>query len=709
MKKFNFSKKHKNNNLVLNNKEHSKNEIRNKNSRKEKLKTRVSNIEIKPKFLVIGLVAIITLISLIYFIFLKYSPVMNFKYEGYGISGKEITENLLGASSSSENSQDSNLVEGKNVNLAKIEEQGTIFKKLNSYFIGNKKKTEIDLNYPIYINDKNTIYNLSQGITLISKNFEQVAGYPNISITDGKVYNGNSLERADSKEYIFAKTEEGIYINLKEIKIETTANEYVLPVNSLIVFEENGIRYYSIQNNILVFNEIKDVDYNSQVIIKNVESNTVDTNSQKTENANKVDNEYNYEELLTRLGIIENAKDTVEKEEIIEEDTSDDKREDKAEKDENKPNAPQDPKPENNEQTNAEYIKPEVTVEDFKAEVYTAKSNLTIKDPKARIIEAPTFEIYKDGKIYLRRVFKNSGEIQITGLVPETEYEIIGKYIYLNAENKKVENTFYKGTIKTKGYEALGTIELSKEKGEIYSNKIQIKNVKIISDLQNEAIKGINQIELETGNIKTVLKNNKVNELLEGKEVTIESSEGLKSNTKIEYAIKFYDKNGKELKVENNKGKTRTSKQEPKVTVKIKEQDIVSVTLGVKLTNKDNVKLENYKYIITRPNGEKLKEERLSEHEKEIKLEDLDQNQYYKIKVYADYDLGDNKGIQKDVEIGNLVFATKPISTLGSLEMIVENKELTSQNAKISYKIDEDKTDKRLIQILNELTIKIVE
>ena len=692
MKKGNFNKKHKNDNLANN---------------KKKIFNKVNKIEIKPQFLVIGLVAIITLISLIYFIFLKYSPVMNFKYEGYGVSGKQITENLLGAgnkdTSKESGLQNSNLSgnEEKNVSLAKIEEQGTIFKKLNSYFIGNKEKTEIDLNYPIYINDKNTIYNLNQDITLISKNFEQIAGYPNISITDGKVYNGNSLERADSKEYIFAKTEEGIYINLKEIKIGTTANEYVLPVNSLIVFEEDVIRYYSVQNNILMFNEIKDVDYNSQIIIKNIEE-ALDQNSQK------VDKEYNYEELLTHLGIIENAKDDVEKEEIIEEDTIDDKQENNTES-ETEPTAPQDQKPENNEQTNAEYIKPEVTVEDFKAEVYTAKSNLNIKDQKARIIEAPTFEIYKDGKIYLRRVFKNSGEIQITGLVPETEYEIIGKYIYLNAENKKVENTFYKGTIKTKGYEALGTIELSKEEGEIYSNKIQIKNVKIISDLQNEAIKGINQIELETGNIKTVLKNNKVNELLEGKEVTIESSEGLKSNTKIEYVIKFYDKNGKELKVENNKGTTRTSKQEPKVTVKIKEQDIVSVTLGLKLTNKDNVKLENYKYIITRPNGEKLKEERLSEHEKEIKLEDLDQNQYYKIKVYADYDLGDNKGIQKDVEIGNLVFATKPISTLGSLEMIVENKELTSKNAKISYKIDEDKTDKRLIQILNELTIKIVE
>ena len=720
MKKFNKSNKEKNI-KIKQNKDKGEKSRNNKNIKQisKNLKAKINKIEIKPQFLIIGLVAIITLISLIYFIFLKYSPIMNFKYEGYGVSGKQITENLLGAgnknTSNESDSQNSGLIDNidnndKSIELAKIEEQGTIFKKLNSYFIGNKEKTEIDLNYPIYINDKNTIYNLNQDITLISKNFEQIAGYPNISITDGKVYNGNSLERADSKEYIFAKTTEGIYINLKEIKIETTANEYVLPVNSLIVFEENGIRYYSIQNNILVFNEIKDVDYNSHAIIKNVEGDVVDTNAQNKqnkENANKVDKQYNYEELLTHLGVIESAKNDVEKEEIIEEDTSDDKKENNTEN-ETDPSVPQDQQ-QAEEQINAEYIKPEVTVEDFKAEVYTAKSMLTIKDPKARIIEAPTFEIYKDKKIYLRRVFKNSGEIQITGLVPETEYEIIGKYIYLNAENKKIENTFYKGTIKTKGYEALGTIELSKEEGEIYSNKIQIKNVKIISDLQNEAIKGINQIELETGKIRTVLKNGQVNDLLQGKEVTIESSEGLQSNKNIEYAIKFYDKNGIELNISNNLGKTKTSKQKPTVKITTKSQDIVSVTLGIRLTNKDNVNLENYKYIITRPNGEKLKEEKLAEDEKEIKLEDLDQNQYYKIAVYADYDLGNNKGMQQIEELGNLVFATKPISTLGSLELKMENKELTSTSTKLDYKIDEERTDKRLIQILNGLRIKIKE
>jgi len=722
MKKGNFNKKYKKNNLGLNNKEHSKNEISNKKSRKEKLKTRVSNIEIKPQFLVIGLVVIITLISLIYFIFLKYSPVMNFKYEGYGISGKEITENLLGTgnkdTSKESDSQNSDLSDNdaKNMGLAKIEEQGTIFKKLNSYFIGNKEKTEIDLSYPIYINDKNTIYNLSRGIVLISKNFEQVAGYPNISITDGKVYNGNSLERADSKEYIFAKTEEGIYINLKEIKIETTANEYVLPVNSLIVFEEDVIRYYSVQSNILVFNEINDIDYNSQIFIKNVEENNWDTDIQKNE-TNKVDKQYNYEELLTRLGIIENAKNDVEKEEIQKEDSTNNKEQNKekeekptTQENETTPNNQGEQQPESNEQTNqnAEYIKPEVTVEDFKAEVYTAKSNLNIKDPKARIVEAPTFEIYKDEKIYLRRTYTNSGEIIVTGLDADTEYEIVGKYIYKNEEDKKIENTFYKGKLKTKGYEALGIIELAKEEGEIYNNKIQIKNVKITSDLQNEVIKGIDTVELQTGSIKTVLKNNKVNELIAGKEITIESSEGLKSNTKIEYEIKFYDKKGKELKVKNNEGKTRTSKQEPKVTVKIKEQDIVSVTLGLKLANKDNLKLENYKYIVRKPNGEIEKEEKLAQTQKEIKLDDLESNQYYNLKIYADYDLNDNKGKQEQVEIGDLVFATQPLSTLGSVELTVEGKDITTEKATLTYKINEERTDKRLIQILNSIKVELI-
>ena len=639
----------------------------------------------KPMYFAIGLLVVLLIIGIIFFIFLKYSPIMNFKYEGYAISGKEITENLLESGDSENNATNSNV--NKNIELIKIEEQGTIFKKLNDYFVGSKEKKEINLNYPIYINNNSAIYNLAESSTLISKDFEEIAGYPNLSIAQGKVYDGNNLERADGKEYIFVKTADEIYINLVEIKIKTTANKYIIPVNSIIAFTENSIRYYSIKNNILVFDEINDVDSNS--------------------NVQMVENSYTYEELLTRLGILQKQSTNTENNDtqtnIIKEDNTTSNTE------ENEVEQEQSTEKNTNDEQQAQngYIKPEVSVEDFTAEVYTAKSVLTIKDSAGRIVEAPTFEIYKDGKIYLRRTYTNSGNITVTGLVPETEYEIIGKFIYLNENGQKVENTFYEGSFTTKGYEELGSIEITKENGEIYSNKIQLTKVKITSDLNAEVIKGINQVEIETGEIRTVLKNNQVNALLSGEEITIESSEGLKSNSNINYAIKFYDKNGIELKVTNNTGETRTSKEAPVAKISIKEQDIVSVTLKLSLTNKDNVKLENYKYVVTRPNGEVVQEKRLSENEKELLLEDLDQNQYYKISIYADYDLNDNKGKQENVEIGNLVFATQPISTLGSLELTVDNKELTSTTSTISYKIDEDRTDKRLIQILNELTINI--
>ena len=649
----------------------------------KKAKNRISNSKIvkNPIFLSIGLIVVIILIALIYFIFLKYSPIMNFKYGGYAISGKDITKNLLGSSEDS--------TTNKNIELTKIEEQGTIFKKLNDYFVGSKEKTEINLNYPIYINNNSAIYNLAESSTLISKDFEEIAGYPNLSISEGKVYDGNNLERADAKEYIFVKTSDEIYINLYEIKINTTANEYTIPVNSILAFTENSIRYYTVNNNVLVFNQINDVDSNSNVQMGG--------------------NNYTYEDLLIKLRLLQKQVTNTENNEsqtnIIKEDTTNSKTEEKQDNEVEQEKIEETETPQEENQNG--YIKPEVSVEDFTAEVYTAKSTLTIKDSAGRIVEAPTFEIYKDGKIYLRRTFNKSGAIQITGLVPETEYKIVGKYVYLNENGQKVENTFYEGTFTTKGYDELGSIDIQKENGEIYSNKIQLTKVKITSDINAEVIKGISQVEIVAGDIRTVLKNNQVNELVQGKEITIESSEGLKSDSKINYIIKFYDRNGIELKVNNNTGETRTSKEAPVARVSIKEQDIVSVTLRLNLTNKDNVELENYKYIVTRTNGEKVKEEKLAENEKEILLNDLDQNQYYKIGIYADYDLNDNRGKQENVEIGNLVFATQPISTLGSLELTVENKELTSTTSTISYKIDEDRTDKRLIQILNELTINI--
>ena len=164
-----------------------------------KNKTRTNNKTInKPIYFVIGLLIVILIAFSVYYIFLKYQPVLNFKYEGYAVTGKEITENLLGEVANAESN--------RNITLAKIEEQGTKIKKLNDYFIGNEantQKTEINLNYPIYINGNSTMYNLSANSKLITEDFREIAGYPNLSITDGKAYDGYNLERIDEKEYIY--------------------------------------------------------------------------------------------------------------------------------------------------------------------------------------------------------------------------------------------------------------------------------------------------------------------------------------------------------------------------------------------------------------------------------------------------------------------------------------------------------------------------
>ena len=67
---------------------------------------------------------IILVIALLYFIFLKYSPIMNFKYEGYAISGKEITENLLGSG------ETDNTNANKNIELTKIEDFKNLIGKI---------------------------------------------------------------------------------------------------------------------------------------------------------------------------------------------------------------------------------------------------------------------------------------------------------------------------------------------------------------------------------------------------------------------------------------------------------------------------------------------------------------------------------------------------------------------------------------------------
>ena len=193
----------------------------------------------KPMFILIGLVAMILIVAIIYYVFLRYSPEQIITYQGYAIEGKTMAENLK--SEEAENIEEY-------LNLIEVHENDLLYKRLNSYYIGEDDKKEIDINYPMYINDGNTLFNISKNTKLITVNYEEVEGYPDFMLTGGVMYNGGDLTRADGNQYLFIKSEDDIYTNVQKINIKTSSNEYEIKEYSNIYFTENAITYYEMQD-----------------------------------------------------------------------------------------------------------------------------------------------------------------------------------------------------------------------------------------------------------------------------------------------------------------------------------------------------------------------------------------------------------------------------------------------------------------------------
>ena len=270
-------------------------------------KTKRINTKNLPTFILIGLIIMLIIIAIIYYVFLRYAPEMMITYSGYAVEGKTMVENL-------KNSDVSNV--NPYLGLVEVHENDLLYKRLNSYYIGEDDKKEIDINYPIYINEGNALLNIGPTTRLITVNYEEVEGYPDFMMTDGVMYNGADITRADGNKYIFLKSEDEIYTNVGKIVINTVLNEYEIKEFSNIYFTEDYIAYYEmqegssnnkndgIQNNMqnwyMQYKRINDIDMDSKIEVNN-------------ENMT-------YKTFLERLGIIqaeENNK-TEETENIIE-------------------------------------------------------------------------------------------------------------------------------------------------------------------------------------------------------------------------------------------------------------------------------------------------------------------------------------------------------------------------------------------------------
>lgn len=663
-----------------------------------KKRRNIKNKTNKPLFVVILLSFLIIILLSIYIIYLRFIPYKTIEYDGYAVSGKEIASNLL----------NTNFDVDHNVKALQVKDQDSIYENLNSYYLGASKQDNINLNYPIYVNNSLALYNLSPKVTLITDEFQEVQGYSGTTLTSGELYNSNTLQRADYYDYILLKNTDNLYINTKEFKVKTNLNEYTIKMNSIINFTREFITFYTLKNDEFVYDKILDVDESSTITIEDYKRT------------------YTYKEFLMNLGIIrEETNNNQEQNNTTENETKEEETKNETKNTTTTPEIKEEPKkeeikveePKKEEETDDSgnvdiekiWIKPTVTCTDFTANVYTAFANLSISDPSRVIYKAITFTFYKDNEIAFRVSSANPGEISVTKLLPATKYKIVGTYQYRNKEGSLIENTVLEQEIKTKDVNTLKPIELEKENGQIYSNKLEIKNLRVTSDVTDEAIYGVSKAEVLVNGTKYSIDTNTLRKILKGEGTTYQTTEGLKSNSTCDYEIRFYDTAGNIMNLKNNTGRTETSKKAPSVKIKVSAQEVISVNIEPTVVNEDNVDIENLRYVLYSENGEEISSSNIS-NGKKLTFDNLDPQKTYTIKIYADFDISDGKGKQSNQEIGNSTFTTLPLSKLGSLKMEVSyniDTDLTCNSINLTTAINTSKTDSRLVKILKSIKLSI--
>ena len=644
-----------------------------------------------PVFLIALFNFLIIILIAIYFIYLRFVPYKTITYDGYAVSGKDLVNNLLNPSFDVDQS----------IDALEVKDQDEIYQNLKSYYVGAAKEKNINLNYPIYVNDKLALYNLSKDMKLITSDLKIVDGYEGCTLTSGALYDEHTMERADYNDYILMKNSDNMYINTKEIKIETHSKKYTIKMNSVINFTKGFITYYTLEDGKFVYGKILDIDEASIVKIDDYNC------------------KYTYKELMVALGIMK-EETKIPEENIIEENKVEENKTEDNKSEENKVNEqktntnkkPQSSKTPNNEDGNGgntiKWQKPKVSCTNFMANVYTASTEVTIDDPSDAISKAVTFNFYKDDELSFRASIGSSETLKVNMLLPDTKYKVVGIYQYTDESGEIYEVKFTTQEFKTAKADKVNPIELSFKNGKIYSDKIELQNLKIISDIEDEAINGVAKAQIDINGEKRSISTQILRNILQGKEEVYQTNSGLKSNTKYKYEIIFYDTANNEMKLKGNTGNTVTLKQTPNVNLRLKERDMVSNKITVQLINEDNVQISDYRYELYDDTGKLVKKENIDTSTKELYFDTLDPNKTYEVKIKGSYDLEDGNGVQKNQELGEpnpFQFTTNPLGKL-FVEINCNEQDITCFTSKVKISIN-DQTNAVLLKILQNVKIQI--
>ena len=596
-----------------------------------------------------------------------------------------------------------NLKASKNesIVLESVNSSDTLYKNKNDYYIGDKKKTKVYLDVPIYSGDNSRVLNYMES-NYINDRYYDTGTLNNVITADKNIYNTSVNERIDNDIYLFTKLKQNLYLNNVDITLKLVNEIIVIPSYSIIYFNQDYLNYYYKVKDSLILKKINYIILETKVGI--------------------LDNTISYEALLTNLGLYSKASS---KDNYVPE--PDKPNYDDSSKDGND-NIFSDPafdliikdtditineEPDyDNNGTVENYIRPEVYFDGFTGNVYSASGNLTINDPASRIMTSPTFVVKYNDKTYLRKSFYGNGLAKIIGLLPNETFEVEGYFIFKNQNNETVKRTFYTGNFKTMNLDNLNSLDFKYKINHVFSKKIVLDDLEINNDASDEVLNGLKTITVSLNDQEFNLSTDIINKLKSKNQVTYNTPEILESDSLYDGVLKAYDVSGNELVVSNGTFKAKTSKEEPVAYINHIDNDLTFFKANINLNNKDNVVLDNYHYEIYDLNNNLITEEKIDSNKSsvEIMVSNLDSNEVYKVYVIASYDLEDGNGTISNKILVTAQVTTKPISALGYTKFILKQEQdddLTRDSATYSLKINKESTDEKLIALLDRIIVKV--
>ncbi len=579
--------------------------------------------------------------------FINYSIV---EVDGYAFTTNALATNLAKAE------------EEENISVEKVEVSDIIYKSNKKFYVGEEKKKNITLDYPIISKDTSSIYIASSVGDLITEDFSHEVAYAGSIVTDAKLYNTIDYEQATDYSYMFVQLNNGIYVNTKEFNIKTYLENTTIPVNSFIRFNEKSINYYYLINDKFIYESLPIIDSNDKVTIGDFEGT--------------------YNKFLINMGIIrdpsKNDENITGDENGTGNNTSNGEIGDGEISSEVAESKPEYIKKESKEKEEKKYVAPEVSISGTYAKTYSYRGVLNISDPSAAISKSPVFEFSINGSVALRKSVNSKGPFKISGLLPSTKYTVTAYYEYFDESGKKRQkkimfnNKEYSDTFTTESIDNLNDLEFSFGDISADTNSFLVKSIKFKNDIEDEVLNGIKGVSIKTNESTFIFTNSDLKYLLNLIDLDYSSAKILKSNT--EYNAKFIvtDTAGNVLRTKNDTFSFKTKQKAPVAKINIAvSKNFTKAEAKFNITNVDNVEVSKYYYNVYDDNNNLFGTGQIFDGQDEYTITGLDTAKRYVVKVFSNYKTNDGYTFN-DVEIGSIDFISFDIEKLGNIQFVVD-------------------------------------